>query len=191
MMAMAKSRKIRKAPPPPAAAFEATPERLAQATERDDAGRSVVTHMTLVKAPIDRAGQRAVLARRFADSYIDRLLRAKRLTYAQWYAADWYREVYQLCGIEARVVARYDITHAGASGSNYGMAVTERQAHARRRWRAARDVLPANMIALVDRIVLHDMVPALANGQQRRRFAERLGRALQPLADWINAPTTT
>ncbi|WP_209046267.1 hypothetical protein [Rhizorhabdus histidinilytica] len=171
--------RIRKAPAAPSAAFEATPERLAQAGN---------DNMSLVKAPIDRAGQRALLTRRFADSYVDRLLKAKRLTYAQWYAADWYREIYQLTGIEARVVARYDITHASASGTNYGMAVTERQAQARMRWRAARETLPSHMLALVDRIVLHDMVPALQGGVQRARFAERLGRALQPLAEWINAP---
>lgn len=73
---------------------------------------------------------------------------------------------------------------------NYGMAVTERQARARQRLRVAREHIPSPIVALVDRVVLHDMVPALANGQQRARFAERLGRALQPLAEWINAPTT-
>lgn len=187
-MAKTKSRKIKKAPTAPTAAFEATPERLAQATDLDAQGKPVATHMTLVVGKIEKAGERALLARRFADSYVDRLLKARKLTYAQWYAADWYREIYQHCGIEARVVARYDITHAGASGTSYGLAVTERQVQARKRWRAAREMLPANMLALVDRIVLHDMVPALQGGVQRARFAERLGRALQPLAEWINAP---
>lgn len=176
-MAKTKSRKIRKTPAAPTAAFDATPERLAQAGN---------DNMTLIKAPIDRAGQRAVLARRFADAYIDRLLKARRLTYAQWYAADWYREIYQLAGIEARVTANYG--GSGVGECSYGMAVTERQARARARVRGARALFPPQMAELIDRVVLHDMVPALQGGVQRARFSDRLGRALQPLAEWLNAP---
>lgn len=171
--------RIRKAPAAPTAAFEATPERLAQAG--NDNSR-------LDKGKIERAGDRVPLVRRFADAYVDRLLRAKRLTYAQWYAADWYREVYELTGIGQRVTANYG--GSGAGECSYGMATTERQAHARQRLRAARALLPVNMVELIDRVILHDMVPALANGQQRARFAARLGRALQPVAEWISAPTT-
>lgn len=187
-MAKVKTKKIRKAATPPTPAFEATPERLAQAVERDDDGMVIAEHMKLEVAKIERAGQRALLVRRFADTYVDRLLRTKKISYAQWYAADWYREVYELAGIEARVSANYG--GSGVGECSYGMAVTERQARARQRLRGARACFPSHMVALLDRIILHDMVPALQGGVQRTRFAARLGKALQPLAEWINAPTT-
>ena len=177
---MAKGRtkrvKIKRVAPPPAPAFEATPERLAQAGP----------HLSLVKGTIEKAGERVALVRRFSDSYIDRLLRTKKLTFAQWYAADWYREIYQLTGIEARTTANYG--GSGAGECSYGMAMTERQARARQRLRAARETFPPNMAGLIDRVVLHDMAPALQGGAQRARFAAHLGRSLQPLAEWINAP---
>ena len=42
--------------------------------------------------------------------------------------------------------------------------------------------------ALIDRVVLHDMAPALQGGVQRARFASRLGQALLPLSEWLNTP---
>ncbi len=182
-----KKMRIRKVAAGPVAAFEATPERLAQATDRDDAGKPVAAHMSLVIGKIEKAGERALLTRRFADSYIDRI-RGRHITFAQWYAADWYRDLYQQAGIEARVSANYG--GSGAGECTYGMAVTERQAWARRKLRAARERIPPNMIGLIDRVVLHDAVPVLSGGVQRARFASRMGAALQPLAEWINAPAT-
>ena len=70
----------------------------------------------------------------------------------------------------------------GRGQCTHGMAATEAQARARQRLRAARALLPSNMVELIDRVVLHDMVPALQGGVQRARFAQWLGNALQPVA---------
>ncbi|MDX3884045.1 hypothetical protein [Sphingomonas sp. MM-1] len=189
-------RTVSVAPPPPAKRarrapaqkpIDATPERISMA-EPD--GKNGVRFHDTVEAMIDKAGQRALITRRFADAQIDRWLKQKRLTYAQWYAADWYRNQYALAGIEGRVVAQYDITHPGAEGSSYGLPANERQLRARQRWRQGRALLPENMVDLVDRLVIHDVAPALSSGRMRDRYAARIGRALDPLADWLSAPAS-
>ena len=53
-----KRARIRRPPPAPQPHLEATPERLAQAGEQ---------HSSLVLGEIDRAGERALLCRRFTD----------------------------------------------------------------------------------------------------------------------------
>nr|WP_144033855.1 hypothetical protein [Sphingomonas laterariae] len=165
--------------------IDATPERIAMA---EPEGKTGLRFHEAVEAMIDKAGERALITRRFADTHIDRWLKQKRLTYPQWYAADWYRNVYALAGIEGRVIAQYDITHPGAAGSSYGLPATERQLRARLRWREGRALLPANMVALIDRLVIHDVAPTFSGGRQRDRYAGRIGRAFDALADWLSAP---
>lgn len=159
--------------------FEATPERRAHAANDS----------SIVPATIGKAGERALLTRRFTDSPIDRMHKVGRLTYAQWFAACWYLEQFALSGIAGRVVANYG-EGSGGGGPSVGTKIlgSERQYIARLRWRAARATIPANMLKLVDSVVLEQVVPAFANGRMRDRFAASIGAALQPMAVSINAP---
>ena len=175
----AKSVKISKPLPAPKPDQEATAERLAQAGN-DNA--------SIEDGQIERAGEKAPRCRRFRDNHIDRLKRAGRLTYAQWYAADWYRSIYEQAGIEQRQTANYQPTVPGGDGLNYGMPTTIAQVTCRKKLRQARAQLAPNMVGLVDAVVLHDRMPAFAGGVQRDRYAARLARALQPLADWLIVP---
>ena len=171
------SKRVRRPLPPPTATFEATPERLAQAGNDNS---------TLVPAIIHRAADRQARCRRFRDSHVDRMFKAHRLTYAQWYAADWYRSKYELSGLPTRVVGSYG-AGAGAGECDYGLPVSERQARARQQWRAARSAMPDNMLPLVDNLVLHDLAPVLGGGNQRARYTDAIARALQLLAEYLNA----
>jgi hypothetical protein len=160
-----------------ATVIDATIERIAQAGN-DNTG--------FVNGKIERAGERVPIVRRFRDATIDRMLRAKRISAAQHYAADWYRGIYEEAGITHRVTANYGGT--GHGEATYGMPTTERQARCRRKLRDAREVLGMQMVGLIDNLVLHDLAPALGNSRQRERYAAMIGRALQPLADWLAAP---
>jgi hypothetical protein len=172
-----KTGRIRRPLPPPRPETEATNERLARAGGE---------HVALVSSIIEKAGEKTVLCRKFADSYVDRLRRNGRLTYAQWYAAEWYRERYEQSGLGGRVVANYDMSGAGGGGEcAYGMPTSERQARARQAWRKAREFISPQLLGLVDAVVLHDTPPPFRNGQQRARHAARMASALQPLADWL------
>jgi hypothetical protein len=179
------STKIRKAdrrtPAAPQPAFEATPERIAQAND----------NTSVVDATIDKAGERKLKTRRFTDSQIDRMFRSKRITYAQWFAAGWYLEQYEQAGFGGRVTANYNPTTSASGLIRYGLPSSERQARHRHLWRQAREAVPANMLHLIDQVVLHDIVPAFRNGQQGQRFGAAIGKALQPMAEWLNAPEET
>lgn len=169
--------KVRAAPKPPLDIFDATAERIAQAGNDNSA---------FVPGRIDRAGERVPSVRRFRDATIDRMYRAKRITAAQHYAADWYRGIYEQAGITHRVTASYGAT--GAGEASYGMPTTERQARCRQKLRRAREVLGGQMIGMLDNLILHDLAPILRNSRQRERYGDTIGRALQPLADWLAAP---
>lgn len=179
-MAKKKSVKIRRPLAAPRPLLDATPERMAHAD-----GHSVMTGAT-----IERAADRAVLVRRFADTAIDRMYRAKRLTFAQWYAADWYATAYAQAGLGPRVVANYD---AGASGggSDIGgkLLGSEGQYAWRLRWRQARALIPPQMLRLVEALVLEGQRPAFGDGHQAKRYAARIGAALDPIAHLLGAPT--
>ena len=173
---MARLRKAvqRKPPAAPRPEFEVTIERL----------RHAANDTAVVPATIDKAGERALLTRRFSDSHVDRMLARKWITKAQHAAAVWYAERYHDAGIGSRVVANYAGVGGGGEAS-YGMATTNRQAQARARWREARTILSAQTLRMVENVVLHNVMPMLANQQQRARYAGHVGRALQPLAEWL------
>src|SRR4051812_13189963 len=112
--------------PAPKPGIEALPERLKHAEG----------HSLLVPATIEKAGDKAVLCRRFKDGFADRQRGNGRFTYAQWFAAEWYRETFEQAGATARVVANYSPTGGGSStGLRYGTPANERQARARQAWR--------------------------------------------------------
>lgn len=174
------SAKIKRPLPPPHPHFEVTKERLNHAAN----------DTVLIKAVIEKAGERPLLTRKFFDSTVDRWRKAGRLTEHQWHAAEWYREQFEAAGMTARVVANYNADANGTGGSTYGLPTTERQARARQAWRRARTFIPGNMLGLVDNLVLYDLAPAMTGGRQRERYAERIGRALGPLADWLRGESS-
>lgn len=162
---------------------DATPERIARASDEDG-----VRHDRVVDAMIDKAGERAKLTRKFADSWIDRMLARQQLTYSQWFACDWYATLHAAAHSAARVVADYGEGCGGAGRENYGQPLSARQWDARRRLRDARTAIPSNMATLFDQVVIEDAMPAFRNGQQRARFAARVAAVAQQLAITINAP---
>lgn len=163
--------------------LDATPDRIAKAVEPDG-----TRHHAIVDATIDKAGERAKLTRRFADSWIDRLLARKLLTYTQWYACDWFLSLYAAAHSAPRVVANYGEGSGGAGREIYGQPLTSHQWDARKRLREARAAIPAHMLALFERVVIEDAMPSFPNGNQRARFALRIADAAQQLALAINAP---
>ncbi len=157
----------------PVAFIDATPERIAQAGN---------DNQMILAMP----GERLSKVRRFRDAAVDRMYRAKRINYAAWYAADWYRGVYEQSGITHRVTA--NLNPSGGGECTYGMPTTERQARCRAKLRTAREIIGVQMVSLIDNLLLHDLSPAFRNGRQRERYGDMIGRALQPLAEWLAAP---
>jgi len=159
---------------------DATPERLAKCEA--DASEFVNP------AEIDSSEQLIGRTRRFRDSWIDSLYRRGHLTYAQWYACGWYRDLHAMAFTPQRVVAKYGNGSGGGGSANYGQAHSEAQQIKRELFRSARDHVPTNMLALVEGVVLRDSMPPFANGRQRERFAARFAAAVQPLASYLGVP---
>lgn len=157
---------------------DATAERIARAAGDHE----------IVDAIIDKAGERAKLTRRFADSAIDRMHKRGQLTYAQWYACDWYMRLHAEAMSAPRVVAAYGDGVGGCGSENYGQPRSRHQWDARRKLREARSVIPTQMLGLFDRVVVSDDMPTLRGGVQRNRFAGRIASAAQPLATWLGLP---
>lgn len=158
---------------------DATPERIA----KSDGASAWVN-----PAEIDSSEQPIGRTRQFRDSWVDRLHRRGVLTYAQWAACGWYRDVHGLAFSAQRVVADYGQGAGGAGQGCYGQPMTETQQHHRARYRQARSSIPPQMLTLVEGVLLHDQMPQFANGQQRARFGSRLAAAVQPLAEHLQAP---
>jgi len=178
-MGRAKKKDRRARGPVLARVLDATPERLAKS-----AGDSEWVN----PAEIDSSEQTISRTRRFRDSWIDRLYRSGRLTHAQWFACCWYRDLHAAAFTAQRVVADYGQGAGGAGSGNYGQAFNEAQHQKRKLYRHARGHIPSGMLAFVEALVLRDEMPAFANGQQRRRFSDRIAAAVQPLAAHIVAP---
>lgn len=166
--------------------LDATPSRIAKAVEVE-AGQEL-RHHTIVDAIIDKAGERAKLTRRFADSCIDRLFARKLLTYPQWFACDWYLQLHTAAHSVPRVVAGYGEGHGGAGRQGYGQPLNRHQWDARKRLREARSAVPENLLVLFERVVIEDAMPSFPNGKQRARFSRRIADAADKLARYINAP---
>ena len=176
MMAKKSTKLKRAAPTAPKPLLEVTPERLTHAANDS----------SVVDATIMKAGERAEKTRRFKDSPIDRMFHRKLITEAQFNAAEWYRERYEEAGISGRVVANYSATGGGEArciGSK--LLGSERQFQARLKWRAARGEIAAQMAGLVDKVILEGIMPAFPSGRARDLFSRRIGKALQPVADFL------
>src|SRR3546814_7133801 len=104
-------------------AMDATPERLAKGD-----------HSEIVNpAEIDDTEQAIARVRRFRSSHLDRLHKNGRLSWRQFYAGDWYRNLHHRGRFGLQVVASYgERTTGGEIG--YGLPRTEAQLNARRQF---------------------------------------------------------
>ncbi|GAK33262.1 hypothetical protein AQ1_01149 [alpha proteobacterium Q-1] len=82
---------------------------------------------------------------------VDRLRNRKMLTERQHEAATWYREQYERAGLTQRVVASMNVP---VDGGRRGTEPTEAQWAARRKWLAAREVLPRPIRAPFEAMVI-------------------------------------
>ncbi len=176
-VALAKSTKIKRAAPSaPKPLLEVTPERLVHA-----ANDSLV-----VDGTIERAGEKVPKTRRFKDSPIDRMYLRKLITEAQFNAAEKYQELWQDAGRSGRVTANYS-PDGGGEARCVGTKIlgSERQYQALKKWRSAREAIPAQMVDLVDGVVLQMVMPAFRSGRARDLFSKRIGKALEPIAIFL------
>lgn len=160
--------------------FDATPERLAKIGEDD----SQIVNPAL----IDSSEQPIGRTRRFRDSAVDRLHRRGALTYAQWYACDWYAKLHVAAFSLPRVVADYGRSHGGDGECNVGLPQSEAQLASRKLLLSVRCQLPPQMVRLFERVVIEDSMPPLGSGRAREQFVRRLAASAQAIADYIHAP---
>lgn len=161
--------------------LDATPERIGHAlAETSDP-------WDFVNPALIDSNQTIGLVRRFRTSHLDRWYRKdcpkSLLTWRQWYAGDWYRNMHHRAGFTMSVVSNLRERTSGGSPS-YGLARTEQQARARDQWRAARSQMPDDVAGFVDMVVLHDRMPRYASRARMKRVMV-IGRALDCIADWL------
>lgn len=138
-------------------------------------------------AEIDSSEQQISLTRRFRASHLDRLYKAERLTYRQYYAGDWYRNQHAACAFEGRVTASYSGTTTGG-GPTFGLLPkTERQLVSRRIFHAARKTIGEEMVGYVDRLVLRNAMPPLRQASAQRTL-DAFRTSLDKLADFLRYP---
>jgi hypothetical protein len=157
---------------------DATPERIAMADHSEQVN----------PAEIDSSEQPIGRVRRFKDSAVDRLHRRGALTYAQWYACDWYMKLHVAAFSLPRVVADYGRSHGGDGERNVGLPQSEAQLASRKLLLSARGHLPAQMVRLFEQVVVEDSMPPLGSGRAREQFAKRIATSAQAVADYIHAP---
>lgn len=112
--------------------------------------------------------------RRILTPVVVRLLRDDAITLDQAKAALWYREMYELSGIEGSVATAGISLTAGISKSPSGMfghmARHEREAEARMHFRAAREKVPAHLRRFLDAVAVDDIpIPRAAKFARCRR----------------------
>lgn len=173
--------------------LDATDERLSRAVEESGTVRDAWEWAD--PSRID-SQMPIVLVRRFKASHLDRFYRRddprSALSWRQWYAGDWYRNTHARAAFLFSVIASYGERVSGSEPS-YGMPRTERQAHARKLWRDARQQFPPHMAGFMDMLLLHDQMPAYASsraGQKGRlRILQEIAFSLDRLADWLSLGT--
>ena len=155
-----------------AANVDATPERIAK-------GESEFVN----PAEIDSSEQAIGRVRRFRASKLDRLHKAGRLTWIQWYAGDCYRNAHHRARFGLALVASYGERTTGGENS-YGLPRTEAQLRARRFVMDARAQWPQSMQGFMDRLLIHDDLPRYGGRNAIRKMTE-IRNALDVLAGWM------
>lgn len=159
--------KKQKAPP-----IDATPERLAKEPDAE---------MVEVKDEKTKAG--TVLVRRFRSTHLDRLHKNGKLTYIQWAAGEWYRNVYAEGHPAPRVTAKYG-EHIPGGEPDYGLARTDAQRKARDTWRQARAEWSRDQQGYMDRLLIKDELPRYG-GRKAQRSIAFIRNALDDLAEYL------
>lgn len=139
-------------------------------------------------AEIDSSEQEIGLTRRFKSSHLDRFYRNGRLTWVQWYAGDWLRNLHARCSFSLSVVASYGGRSGGGGEPNYGLPRTEAQLRARQIYMEARKAFPPTMIGFMERLLIHDELPRFG-GRAAMRQTKEIAAALDALAGWFGLPS--
>lgn len=134
-------------------------------------------------AEIDSSEQGITLTRRFRASHLDRLYRNDKLTWAQWYAGDWFRNTHHNARFGLSVISSYG-ERTSASEPSYGLPRTERQLRARQMVMEARKQFPQHMLGFMERLLIHDDLPRYGGRASMRNIAQISG-ALNSLATWL------
>jgi hypothetical protein len=161
MARMARKRRHREARAPRIEFVDATPERLSKGDAWD----------MVNPAKIDSGEQAIGLTRRFFKTpRLDRWHRGEVITQRQWWAGDQYRKLYERAQTMPRLVAAYGERTTGGE-PDYGMARTAAQARARTEWRNARSTIPFEILGFIDRLLIHDSLPAYGGRKQMHALA--------------------
>lgn len=156
--------------------IDATPERLAKGDESEFVN----------PAEID-SKQTIALTRRFRSSHLDRLYRkddpSSKLSWAQYYAGDWYRNLHARCHFALSVVASYG-ERTSAGEPSYGLARTEAQARARQQYREARQHWPEGMTGFMERLLIRNEYPRYG-GRAAMRNLDQIRAALSAMARYL------
>src|SRR3546814_11905093 len=124
-------------------------------------------------AEIDDTEQAIARVRRFRSSHLDRLHKNGRLSWRQFYAGDWYRNLHHRGRFGLQVVASYgERTTGGEIG--YGLPRTEAQLNARRQFMEARKEWPLSMQGFMDRFLIQADMPRYGG---RKAMRTKIGRA--------------
>ena len=154
-------------------ALDATPERL---TKGDDSDFVNPAEIDSFEQPIGRV-------RRFKASHLDRLYSRQKLTWAQWYAGDWYRKQHYRAYSPVRVVSSYGERTTGGDIS-YGLPRSEAQLRARKLVKDARDRFPIQRQSFMDKFLIHDDLPIYSRRVSLRTINE-IQASLDRLAGWL------
>jgi hypothetical protein len=153
--------------------LDATPERLAKGD-----------HFEFVNpAEIDPREQELNRVRRFRMSHLDRLHKAEKLSWVQWYAGDWYRNTHHRCAFGAKVTGSYGERTTGGV-QEAGLPRTEAQWRARRDLAQAREQWSQAVREHMDRFLIEDVYPRLSH-RARIRDLGQMRNALDVLALYL------
>jgi|SRR5690349_699603 len=152
--------------------IDATPERLGKGDES----------VFIDPATIDSSEQRIGYVRQFRkEARLDQWHRREIITQRQYTAGHEYRSLHMRAIATPRVVSSYGERTTGGE-TDYGLARTDAQARARSRWRQAREAIPRDMVAFLDRLLIHDSLPQYRGRAQMRTFTQTRN-ALDALAN--------
>jgi len=142
--------------------LDCTPERLAKG---DDSAM-------VNPAEIDSTEQPIGLTRRFRRTpHLDRWHNGGIITQRQWWAGDAYRKLYEGAQNMPRVVASYGERTTGGE-TDYGLARTDAQMRRRVAFRAARGSIQAQVLGMLDRLLLRDEMPKYRGRAQMHAIAD-------------------
>lgn len=154
------------------AQFDATPERLAKEPDAE-----------LMPVRDDRNKAGTVMVRRFRSTHLDRLHKNGKLTFPQWSAGEWYRDMYAAGHPPLRVTAKYG-EHVPGGEPDYGLARTDAQSKARDAWKAARAQWSREQQGFMDRLLLRDELPRYG-GRRAMQSITFIRNALDEMAGYL------